>query len=77
MGAESKQSLSSQCSCAGRGTQYYGSRPCFVLCGLFFSPKMVLLQKHLKYFVPVLRAADTLQGTVGVAALSASGVGTT
>lgn len=43
----------------------------------FFSPKMVLLQKHLKYFVPVLRAVDMLQGTVGVVALSASVVGRT
>lgn len=77
VGAESKQSLSSQCSCAGKGTQYQSSRPCFVLCGLFFFPKMVLLQKHCKYFVPVLRAVDMLQGAVGVVALSASCVGRT
>lgn len=42
VGAESElraTSLSSQCSCAGRGTRYHSSRPCFVLCGLVLFPK--------------------------------------
>lgn len=62
--AESKHSLSSQCSCAGRGTQYHSSRPCFALCDLFFLQKG-FTPETLQIFCPCPQGSRSTSGSCG------------